>query len=184
MHGPLIQRQEYLISANIGWLRQAEILLSRISDAAYTATPSGLAPHKAGGHLRHILEFYECFLAGLPASHIDYDARQRDLSLERSRQAAQERIHRLIRCLETESALRTDSVVWVRIEDSAGSRIPEPFLISSVGRELQVLSSHTIHHFALMAMALRALGVPVDPDFGMAPSTLRYMAAQASAEAA
>ena len=61
---------------------------------------------------------------------------------------------------------------------------PEPFLISSVGRELQVLSSHTIHHFALMAMTLRVLGVPVDPDFGMAPSTLRYLDTQAGAEAA
>ncbi len=70
------------------------------------------------------------------------------------------------------------------MEDSAGSRLPEPFLVSSVGRKLQVLSSHTIHHFTLMAMTLRALGVPVDPDFGMASSALRYRASQALAEAA
>jgi hypothetical protein len=184
MHSPVRDRQEHLIGVNIGWLRQADALLDRISNAAYTATPAGLAPHKAGSHLRHILEFYECFLAGLPASHVDYDARKRDLSVERSRQAARERIWSLIRVFESESALRTDSTIWVRIEDAAGSRIPETFLISSIGRELQVLSSHTIHHSALIAMALRALGVPVDPDFGMAPSTLRYMATQASAEAA
>jgi hypothetical protein len=67
--------------------------------------------------------------------------------VERSRQAARGRIRSLIRAFESESALRTDSMIRVRIEDSAGSRIPEPFLISSVGRELQVLSSHTIHHF-------------------------------------
>ena len=184
MHSPVRERQEHLIGANIGWLRQAEALLERISDSVYTATPVGLAPHKAGSHLRHILEFYECFLAGLPASNVDYDARKRDSSLERSRPAAGERIRSLIRAFGSELALRTDSVIRVRIEDSARSRIPEPFLISSVGRELQVLSSHTIHHFALMAMTLRALGVAVDPDFGKAPSTLRYMATQAGAEAA
>ena len=184
MHSPVRDRQELLIGANIGWLRQADALLDRISDAVYTATPTGLAPHKVGSHLRHILEFYECFLAGLPASNVDYDARKRDISLERSRPAARERIRSLIRAFESEVALRTDSVIRVRIEDSARSRIPEPFLISSVGRELQVLSSHTIHHFALMAMTLRALGVAVDPGFGMAPSTLRYMATQAGAEAA
>ena len=92
MHGPVIKRQELLISANIGWLCQGESLLDRISDANYTAVPSGFAPHRACAHLRHILEFYECFLSGLPSSHIDYDARKRDLSAETSRQAAKERI--------------------------------------------------------------------------------------------
>jgi hypothetical protein len=184
MHAPVVQRREDLITVNIGWLRQAEALLDRISDAAYTAVPAGLAPHKAAGHLRHVLEFYECFLAGLADSHIDYDARKRDLSVETSRQAAQLRIRALIHALKNEPALRTDCVVWVRVEDSAGSRVPESFLVSSVGRELQVLSSHTIHHFALMAMVLRALGVPVDSDFGMAPSTLRYLASRSNAEAA
>lgn len=184
MHSPVRERQEHLIGANIGWLRQADALLDRIGDAVYTATPAGLAPHKAGSHLRHILEFYESFLAGLPASNVDYDVRKRDTSLERSRPAARERIRSLIRAFESELALRTDAVILVRIEDSASSRIPEPFLISSVGRELQVLSSHTIHHFAMMAMTLRALGVAVDPDFGIALSTLRYMATQAGAEAA
>jgi len=48
---------------------------------------------------------------------------------------------------------------------------------------LQVLSSHTVHHFALIAMTLRLHGVEMEPGFGMAPSTLRYLAAK-SAEAA
>ena len=184
MDASVAQRQKYLVAVNIAWLRQAEALLDRISDAVYTTSPNGLASHKAGSHLRHILEFYECFLAGLVGGHIDYDARKRDLSVETSPTAAQKRIGSLIHRLKTEPALRSDSSVRVRIEDSAESRLREPFLVSSVGRELQVLSSHTIHHFALMAITLRALGVCVDPDFGMAPSTLRYRASQAAAEAA
>jgi hypothetical protein len=57
---------------------------------------------------------------------------------------------------------------------------------SSISRELQVLSSHTIHHFALIAMTLRMHGVELDAEFGMAPSTLRYLSStkNASAEAA
>src|SRR5215472_2833696 len=184
MHASVAQRQEYLITVNIAWLCQAEALLTRINDDVYAASPSGLAPHRAGAHLRHILEFYECFLAGLAKGRIDYDARKRDVSVETSRAAAQARIHSLIHRLSSEPALRVDSLVSVHIEDSAGSRISEPFLVSSVGRELQALSSHSIHHFALIAMTLRALGVPMDPDFGMAPSTLRYRASQAEAEAA
>jgi hypothetical protein len=55
-------------------------------------------------------------------------------------------------------------------------------MISSTGRELQTLSSHTIHHFALIAMTLRVLGHKVDRDFGMAPSTLRYMSSRSKVE--
>jgi uncharacterized damage-inducible protein DinB len=184
MHSPARERQEHLIRTNVCWLRQVAALLDRISDTAYTASPGNLAPHRAGSHLRHILEFYECFLAGLPGSRIDYDARRRDLSLESTRKAAQERIRSIMDRLECEPSLRTDSVVWVRIEDSSEAGIREPFIISSIGRELQALSSHTIHHFALIAIVLRSLGIPVDPELGMAPSTLRYMAAQGAAEAA
>jgi hypothetical protein len=184
MYSSLRERQEHLSKTNVRWLRELAALLDRINDAAYVATPSGLAPHKAGSHVRHVLEFYECFLGGLPGSHIDYDVRKRDLSVERTRKAAQERIRSIMDRLECEPLLRTDSVVWVRVEDSAGSEIPEPFMISSIGRELQALSSHTIHHFALIAIVLRSLGIPVDSEFGMAPSTLRYLAARGEAEAA
>jgi hypothetical protein len=60
------------------------------------------------------------------------------------------------------------------MEDAEGTGVEDDLLDSSVGRELQVLSSHTIHHFALIAFTLRVLGIEVDRNFGMAPSTLRY----------
>jgi hypothetical protein len=184
MKNLLLERQSWLIHINIQWLRQAATLVESLSDTEYLAAPQTFAPQAVGGHLRHVLEFWECFLTGLGSAHIDYDARRRDLAVERSRPAAFERIESIIARLETEPALRGDSVIWVRVEDSAGTGVPEPFLISSVGRELQVLSSHTVHHFALIAMLLRALGVSIDRNFGMAPSTLRYLATRATAEAA
>ena len=63
------------------------------------------------------------------------------------------------------------------MEDADAMQVQDRFLTSSIGRELQILSSHTIHHFALIAMTLRAMGYHVDRDFGMAPSTLRFNAA-------
>jgi hypothetical protein len=64
----------------------------------------------------------------------------------------------------------------VRVEDAQSAHLDDSYMTSSVGRELQVLSSHTIHHFALIAVTLKALGVYIDSDFGMAPSTQRYLA--------
>jgi hypothetical protein len=143
--------------------------------------PEGFAPHRAGAHLRHILEFYECFLEGQDSSRIDYDARRRDAAIERSREAASVAIRSIIRALHTKIELRHERIIWVRMEDAESTGIREVFMESSISRELQVLSSHTIHHFALIAMTLRAHGIQMDPEFGMAPSTLRHLAAQPEA---
>jgi len=179
------ERQLALIRMNVGWLRQALALLVTINDEVFSTTPEGLAPHSVSGHVRHIIEFYECFLDGLDCLHVDYDSRRRDASIERSRQAAMARILWLIARLETDPVLMGDSILFVRAEDAQSLGLRDPFLRSSVARELMTLSSHTIHHFALIAMALRAHGVAVEASFGMAPSTLSYQARRAaSAEAA
>lgn len=174
-------RQATLIATNVRWLRQALTLLDRLDDLSYSTAPQTLAPHRAGAHLRHVVEFYQCFLDGLENSHIDYDARRRDIALEVSRPAASTAIRAIIRTLETSQELRGERIVWVRVEDCQSTS--DSFMESSISRELQVLSSHTVHHFALISVTLRMHGVELDPNFGMAPSTLRHLAAR-SAEAA
>jgi hypothetical protein len=175
----LPSRQSALVATNTRWLRQALRLLERLDDTVYSATAPGFAPHRAGSHLRHVLEFYQCFLEGLESSHIDYDSRRRDEAMERSRDAASMAIRSVIRALETRSGLHQERIVWVRMEDAEAVAVRDGFMESSVSRDLQVLSSHTVHHFALIAMTLRAQGIQMDPDFGMAPSTLRHLASKA-----
>jgi hypothetical protein len=90
----------------------------------------------------------------------------------------------IIQRLEKAAELRGDSIIWVRVEDAKAGRIDDSFMTSSVSREMQALSSHTIHHFALIAVTLKALGVNVDCNFGVAPSTLRHNASRNVTEAA
>jgi hypothetical protein len=170
-----------LLAMNAAWLDQAAALLREMDDETYSASPKCVSPHRVGGHLRHILEFYECFLNGIQGCIVDYDARRRDLAIERSRTVALSTIENLRDRLSGLTNIDQDHRLRVRMEDAEGSGVTHDLLESSVGRELQVLSSHTIHHFALIAFTLRVLGFSVDRSFGMAPSTLRY---QAKAEAA
>src|ERR1051325_9808644 len=90
-----------LIGTNIRWLRQALRLVERLDETASSQTAPGFAPHRAGAHLRHILEFYQCFLEGMDSSHIDYDSRRRDESIEHSRHTAAMAISSIIRALQT-----------------------------------------------------------------------------------
>jgi hypothetical protein len=167
-----------LISINIAWLKQARSLIHQLDDVAFRSSPQGLAPHRVGSHLRHVLEFYECFLDGLRSLTVDYDARERNYSVENNRDAAAEKISTILRRLEETPRIYSDSVIFVRMENAEAGSVENPYLRSSVSRELQALSSHTIHHFALIAITLRLHGFDIDPDFGMSPSTLRYQAAK------
>ena len=169
-----MNRQRELIEINIQWLNQAMELLESIDDRSFCTAPNGMPSQRASSHLRHIIEFYECFLDGLSSTHIDYDARKRDESMERNCAAAADKVRSVIRRIESARELTSDAVIFVRMEDADTSRFNDPFLLSSVARELQALSSHTIHHFALIAMTLRLHGCDVPPDLGMAPSTLRF----------
>lgn len=173
-------RLRVLVETNLGWLDQAIQLVATLSDAHYAGTPPGFAPHRAGSHLRHILDFYSAFLTGLETRFVDYDARGRDRATEQHRAHAIERMRGIQQRLREVPGHDGEGSLWVRMEDTVGSPDLDPWMLSSVSRELQTLSSHTIHHFALIAFTLRAHGLDIDPNFGMAPSTLRQGRPQAA----
>jgi len=141
---------------NSNWLDQAQTLLERLDGGAYACI---------GRHMRHILEFYECFLDGLPSGRVDYDARRRDSLVESSQSVACARI-RLLRERLQELAGNGEFTLLTRSDGAEAC--------STVARELLALSSHTVHHFAIIAITLRTHGVAPDPSFGVAPSTLAY----------
>ena len=173
--------QAALIDINLRWLHQALALLAKIDENVYATAPPALSSYRVGAHLRHILDFYQCFFKGLEGGRIDYDVRGRNRVVELSRSAACIAIHAIIHCFEHCHSLRADSSVLVRPEDADSGGLENSFMHSSISRELQALSSHTIHHFALIAVTLRLHGIAVDPEFGMAPSTLRFLASKSNA---
>lgn len=145
---------------NTGWLDQAATLLDNLDDSVYVAA--------AGGQMRHVLEFYECFLDGLPDGLVDYDARRRDALVQSSRSVARARTRLMSERLREIPASGRDLYLLVRADGAEAS--------STMTRELLALSSHTVHHFAILALTLRAAGFDrLDPHFGVAPSTLRHM---------
>jgi len=158
----------------VALLRQAVILLEGLPDSLYTCTTSFTPEGTVGRHMRHCVDFFERFLDGLPTGRIDYADRRRDPKIESSRSVALARLAELERRLATFTVFDPRRSILVRPEDDdLNPRDPETWFPSSVGRELRFLASHTVHHFALIAVLLRTLGHPTDPEFGVAPSTLR-----------
>jgi hypothetical protein len=162
------------VLANIDALSLGRSVLERIDDRLFTQAPPGLPAHRAGAHMRHSIEFYECFFEGLERGEIDYDTRKREPRLESDRAYCLERIDGLIRRLNGSPKLAWDRPLWVRWAQPAGEGSRDVLTASTASRELQFLSSHTVHHYALIAIALELQGFRAGEEFGVAPSTLRH----------
>ena len=160
-----------MIRANQSCLGQALSLLDLLDDAQYASPRGNWSP--VGAQLRHVIEHYQSFVAGLPARAIDYDARPRDAAVEASRNRAAAVLRELIVQLSTIEALPLETPVQVKMECDPEAAAPN-WAASSVGRELQFLVSHSIHHYALIKLLVAGDGIGLDADFGLAPSTLSH----------
>jgi uncharacterized damage-inducible protein DinB len=159
------------LQANRDLLDQALELLERLSDDQYARRRGDWAP--VGAQYRHVLEHYQCFFAGLASGRVDYDGRKRDVELERSRESAAAATRRLRADLDGLRPLAPTRPLRVQLRTTTAAAGPE-WSESTVARELQFLVSHTVHHFALIKLLLTPDRVALDPDFGVAPSTLAY----------
>ena len=165
----------HMMTDTIHILEQSLILLRRLDDDVYTQTMPPLFQSGLGSHIRHCLDFYGAFLRGIQEGRIDYDARERDTVIETNREAGVRAIEATIQQMRTLDFLTEQMPVIVRLEDATAD--DSSWCQSTIGRELQALKSHTIHHYAIIALMLKIQGIPVNADFGVSTSTLRQQRA-------
>ncbi|MDF0751558.1 DinB family protein [Marinobacter sp. 71-i] len=134
--------------------------------------------HVIGKHVRHIIDHYSALLSATasPGALLDYENRNRDLSLETDRRAGGSRLSDILRELRDRFGAEYASELAM-LHNSDGQR---QVVTTSVERELVFLASHTIHHMAIIGMLAEQAGVEVDAEFGVHPSTLRYLQRQTS----
>jgi uncharacterized damage-inducible protein DinB len=160
---------QVLLRENMEVLRQGLVLLDRLDDEQFCNGVPALKLAGPGSHFRHVIDFYRRLFEGLAETDaprtIDYDRRERDPRIETERSV----------CRAAIDALRARLATLERIDGPVSVRCDQlPSAHSTIGRELQGLVSHTVHHYALIAIAARAHGVDPGDEFGVAPSTLAY----------
>ena len=154
-------------------LEQGLALLERLDDQLYTGTAGLPVQSGVGSHMRHALDFYQSLVHGARAGRVDYNRRERDPLVARDRACAAARIEIVIEELRALADLPGDTTLMVSPEDSDPSD-GDAWCASTLARELQFLLSHTLHHYALVALILRLQGFEPGEEFGVAPSTLAH----------
>lgn len=161
-----------LIEHNISKLKEIRSLLVKVQNNLYVAPQMILNGATIGQHFRHILEFYISLEKGLQNGIVSFDDRERNVLIETDVEYAMERINKLINFIEN---IEGDRSIQLKANYATSSE-DTSFIQSSLYRELAYTMDHTIHHLAIVKIALsndlERLGI--GENFGVAPSTVRY----------
>ena len=168
-----MQRCDTLVADNIAILKQGVELTSCLGPLYSKSTPRCLQG-AIGAHFRHCIDFYNCFLSSAGSGRINYDLRARNEIVESDPELAAVELQAIIDGLRRFSFADGHSELLVVLEDSSRTHEHPCWSRSSIARELQSLLSHTVHHYAFIAIALRLLGIEPASEFGVAPSTLEH----------
>jgi hypothetical protein len=149
---------------------QLVAVLDQLSESEYSKKLEILNNCSVSQHVRHILEFYICLDDGITVGKVDYDKRKRNLALETDPVFASQVLKKLCLTFCTEEI--EDTIIQHDIE-FGGETIDSK---SSVSRELVYLIEHTIHHFAIIDIALRSNfpEIVIPANFGVAYSTAKH----------
>lgn len=144
-----------------------------LQDSQFSAHLSILSGNTVGKHLRHIIEFYQHLLGSCLNDQVvvDYDARRRDHQTETDKQYAIAQIEKLVAQLDKANTNKEMLLYFSLSENGDKQHIATTFY-----RELAYNLEHTIHHLAIikMAVANHFPEVALDQNFGVAYSTIQY----------
>jgi hypothetical protein len=162
-----------VLSASINMLDSVKSLLDAIPNEIYIKPDHILSGATLGQHFRHIVEFYQCIIDINDERLICYDSRKRDLRLEESIDFINLKIGEIsdsISNLDSKTPIQTLSKFT---SDPLEKKIK---INSSIGRELAYGFDHSIHHLAIIkiAMGINHPEIELPQGLGVAPSTLQY----------
>ena len=161
------------IGASLSMLDSIKSLLYSIPEEIYVKPDAILSGASLGQHFRHIIEFYQCIIDINENRLICYDDRKRDLRLEGNIGFMILRIGLIsnsIANLDSETPIQTLSKFT---SDPLEEKVK---ISSSIGRELSYGIDHSIHHLAIIKIALdiNHPEIELPHGLGVAPSTLQY----------
>lgn len=151
-------------------LKQLKESILQLNQGQYSVKLDLLSGSSVGMHVRHIIEFYTCLLAH--SGSVCYDERKRDITLEKSSSKAIEQIEAIL-----ESIRKTNLSTSILLKcNTSNTEESIEFAPSSIQREMIYVLDHTIHHMALIKIALsnQFPTVRINNKFGVAPSTVRF----------
>ena len=157
-------------------LGQLDKVVAQCKEEDFSRPLEELSFSTFGQHVRHTLEFFICLFDAKNGSAINYDKRRHDSEIETDKKLAKSVISSIVSFIDTNTI---DFEVYLEANYTA-SKGKDQKMKSSFFRELAYNVEHTIHHLALMKVAVNQTLTYIDlpENFGVASSTVRYRLGQ------
>ena len=154
---------------------QLKSLLVLMDEDDYNTKIKVLSYSTVGQHVRHVIEFFQCFMLGYNVGVIDYDDRSRNVLIEESKHLAIQILDEIVASL---NLLDQKRKLQLKVQYNSDGGVIQ--IDTTVGRELAYNMEHAIHHMAIIKIGLKAFvpSIVLPSNFGVAYSTLQYQQKQ------
>lgn len=146
-------------------LEELKNVLLQLTEVEYTRSCEKLSHATIGEHTRHIIELFKMMCQSYHSGVLNYDDRERNLRLEN------DLVYAISVIAEVKSDLNKENKKIVLKQNNYGVELE---IESNYYRELVYNIEHCVHHQALIKVALLEGNTIIDPDFGVANSTIEY----------
>jgi len=149
-------------------LKRGIQLLGYVSDEEYRNTT--IAPYYSsiGGHMRHILDVFDCIFEGINSGSINLINRERSQLVENFTEKGINYFEETIEKLQQFENEDFDQIVNVT-DDLGSGIITANYTLAGI---LIQAHSHAIHHFSSVGYIISQLDIQLpDDDFGFNPTT-------------
>lgn len=141
-------------------------LLRQLSNEEFCKKNPELSHATIGEHMRHIIELFDCLLVNYNQGIINYDKRDRDIKIQSDVYFAITIIKKHLSTIDKPNKELSLQHNCFNVEE---------LLPTNYFRELLYNLEHSIHHQALIKVALYNFPhIKISNSFGVAPSTLEY----------
>lgn len=148
---------------------QLSTTISSLNTSLYSQPCLNLSNATIGQHTRHIIEMFQCLLAGYDNGRINYENRSRDKNIEQDPAFANQLLQQLYSDL---NKANKPLLLEANFQDESDDSLS---LDTNFYREVAYNIEHAIHHMALIKVGLLEISdLALPAGFGIAPSTLKY----------
>jgi hypothetical protein len=162
--------QNSAVAGCIEALERSKFIMQKIPDDLFCHKSPG---HESiGSHMRHALEHVQCLLAGLQDGQIDYDQRSRSAELEEDKRVFLTTLSDLTEKLRQVVVSDGETPIILKQHPSLNEDPIE--MNTSIEREFVFVSSHIIHHLAIVYFICKLNDIDLPNDLILAFSTSAY----------
>ncbi len=157
-----------IVEPAIANLKHAVVLFIDLTPDVYASKTAAPYYSSIGGHLRHILDVFQCVFNGIDSKTVDLTKRKRGTIVEKDPAEGLKYLRKIISQLERISGF--DPGIDVTIRDDLGMGMVG--IPTTLGGGLCQAHSHAIHHFACIGYLLHIHGHQLpSKGFGYNPTT-------------